>query len=35
MLKTSVWLLKNRGDIESAKLCRKTLETYLESSASQ
>lgn len=35
MLKTPVWLLKNRGDIESAKLCRKTLETYLESSASQ
>ncbi|MEI3103916.1 MAG: hypothetical protein V8S97_07025 [Oscillospiraceae bacterium] len=34
MLKTPVWLLKNRGDIESAKLCRKTLETYLESSAS-
>lgn len=35
MLKTPVWLLKNRGDIESAKLCRKTLQTYLESSASQ
>lgn len=34
MLKTPVWLLKNRGDIESAKLCRKTLETYLESSTS-
>lgn len=34
MLKTPVWLLKNRGDIESAKLCRKALETYLESSAS-
>ena len=34
MLKTPVWLLKNRGDIESAKLCRKTLQTYLESSAS-
>ena len=35
MLKTPVWLLKNRGDIESAKLCRKTLETYLESSTSR
>lgn len=34
MLKTPVWLLKNSGDIESAKLCRKTLKTYLESSAS-
>lgn len=31
MLKTPVWLLKNRGDIESAKLCRKTLKTYLDS----
>lgn len=31
MLKTPVWLLKNRGDIESAKLCRKTLQTYLDS----
>ena len=35
MLKTPVWLLKNRGDIESAKLCRKTLKTFLESSASR
>lgn len=34
MLKTPVWLLKNRGDIESAKLCRKTLQTYLASSNS-
>lgn len=31
MLKTPVWLLKNRGDIESAKLCRKTLKTYMDS----
>ena len=31
MLKTPVWLLKNRGDIESAKLCRKTLQIYLDS----
>ena len=34
MLKTPVWLLKNRGDIESAKLCRKILKTYLASSNS-
>lgn len=29
MLRSPVWLLKNRGDAESARLCRRTLEAYL------
>lgn len=30
LLKTPVWLLKNRGDIQSAQLCRDTLQAYID-----
>lgn len=33
MLKTPVWLLKNRGDIQSAQLCRDTLAAALSDPA--
>lgn len=33
MLKSPVWLLKNRGDIQSAQLCRDTLAAALSDPA--